>query len=762
MYDELQGMMSTIPADMMHFPDEDGKERLDTMTIQDMDAASQATLNALFKAWMRLRTITSRHLSSLEKRWRRRTDIQRKAILVKVCPEIPPMHRPDFVALRKEFCSKETPFSLDIALRLPYVNLEDMCLPDTLIMFLESRSNNFPALFTNLDRSHLRVGIKSKILVPHYIRGHTMYMNGEQTREGYGRIVSWEEDRQSVFKCHSGVEPDPGMGLMILQVQRDILEFLVGCSAAIMHDIPLADLIKGPEQILENPSADQIIHEAVGRPTPTTSSIESLCVHMLEAPYRTPDMFNIARLQSLVQARRAEVEDRFFSIREDPGYFAEVIEHKDDIQPGKILPNAFVRAFSTLDFILENLIAVGLIYLPRHLSGAPSLKKQTHLKLSESRKPQKGQSYGCKTNKQICSIHSILQQIEILVTRNPREQDQLTPSLTEMISELSVVAEMQRELSLSSCNEYFLTAMPEEDILASIKDRMKPWVNIQDVVSDRDSFDLASTVKNLRVFDYPSDKPRTAANTEKMRRAEQALDHFWEQVNQHFVRKTGKTLKELEENKILHRNIERTPTWEEANTPKRDKNIVSKDTTDLNAARALANLEELTESTVEKGQAIEARQKVKTRNPAISNTHTGNPVSASENIDVGTYHECPKVKLRKKAYKAAFPIFAKVFGKLVTDELSGKVVDDVSGKIPWHQFITAMSRAGFGAEKFQGSRWLFDSGDRSIMFHEPHPESDLTTHLARRFARRLHRNFGWTADTFVLDNTSGGEVTVST
>ncbi|KAL8637241.1 MAG: hypothetical protein Q9226_009142, partial [Calogaya cf. arnoldii] len=568
---------------------------------------------------------------------------------------------------------------------------------------------------------------------------------------------------------------------MILQVQRDILEFLVGCSAAIMHDIPLADLIKGPKQMLENPSADQIFQEAVGRPTPTTSGIESLCVHMLEAPYRAPDMFNFARLQSLVQARRAEVEDRFFSIREDPGYFAEVMfavsvdvrqaciddqpkaacntdstwntaislvlgtsyydvfiweavsyhcdrlivsyrEHKDDIQPGKILPNAFVRAFSPLDFLLENLIAVGLIYLPRHLSGAPSLKKRTHLKLSESRKPQKddylywlfqelqkGQSYGCKTNKQICSIHSILQEIEILVTRNPREQDRLTPSLTQMISELSVVAEMQRELSLSSYNEYFLTAMPEEDILAFIEDRMKLWVNIQDVVNDRDGFDLASAVNYLRVFDYPSDKPHTAANTEKMRRSEQALDHFWEQFNQHFVRKTGKTFKELEENKILHRNIERTPPWEEANIPEEDKHRVSEDTTVLNAARALANLEKLTESTIEKGQTIGARQKVKTRNTAISNAYTGSPVSASEIVDVGTNHEAPKVKLRKKAYKAAFPIFAKVFGKPVTDELSGKVVDDVSGKIAWHQFITAMSRAGFGAEKLQGSRWLFNA-----------------------------------------------------
>lgn len=117
--------------------------------------------------------------------------------------------------------------------------------------------------------------------------------------------------------------------------------------------------------------------------------------------------------------------------------------------------------------------------------------------------------------------------------------------------------------------------------------------------------------------------------------------------------------------------------------------------------------------------------------------------------------EVPEIKLRKKAYRAAFPVFAKIFGKPAIDKLSGKLVDELSGKIPWHQFITAMSRAGFGAEKLQGSRWLFNSGARSIMFYKPYPESVLITYLARRIARRLNRNFGWTADSFVLDYTPG-------
>ncbi|KAL8752508.1 MAG: hypothetical protein Q9184_005708, partial [Pyrenodesmia sp. 2 TL-2023] len=154
----------------------------------------------------------------------------------------------------------------------------------------------------------------------------------------------------------------------------------------------------------------------------------------------------------------------------------------------------------------------------------------------------------------------------------------------------------------------------------------------------------------------------------KICRAEQALDHFWEEFNRHFVH-----------------------------------------TSQLDAALALATLEELTESTIEKEQTVEARQKVKTRKPAISNAQIESPSPASENVQVDTKHEPPKVKVKKKAYKAALPISAKLFGKPVTDQLSGKVLDEISGKIPWHQFITAMNKAGFGAENLPDSSWFFSS-----------------------------------------------------
>ncbi|KAL8992432.1 MAG: hypothetical protein Q9169_007108 [Polycauliona sp. 2 TL-2023] len=768
---EMQEIMSLLPAPKAHIDGEDSKRRPDTMTIEDLKAESQKILENLFEVWAQLRTIRSQHKSCIEKRWRKKTEDQRMTLLTMVCPGIPPMHRPDFMASRKKFRRKDLPFSLDIALRLPCINLEDLSGPNALLLFLESRSNNFPALFTNADRSQLRVGIKSKVLIPEYVRGYTMYMSGEQTREGYGRIVSWVQDPAS-----ANLLGTPSQNALLTP----------------------QDLHRPPQSCL--PHCGQIL--LLGECT-------------FEAPYRAPQMFNFARLSSLVQGRSGEVMDHFLSTQEDPSYFAETIQaenvdiaylthghratvkesthnfavlwalnrtyyevfrwdvvssffdqlnvayeaQKESLQPGKSLPDAFGRALTPFICLLDMIIAEQLTCLPPYLSRAPGFEKQINAKLLGKSQWQQDdylvwlfQEVLKDDKNRICDIHSILQEIEIHIKRRPQVRAQLTPGMIHHISELSVMAELQQELGLLTCNEYFRTTMLPEEIQALLAPSFIPLNNILDVLGEVGS-GIGSYIRDLRLLDYPCDKPRTRANTAKMRSAEQALDDFWEQVDHHVKRQTGKTLKELEDNRLSRRPIERTPPWQEVNVPLNEALLPSKDTNVPDAALALARLEMLTESTIAKGQISEARQKVKTRNPTAFETDAGGPIPAMGITIPETQPEATKVKLRKKAYKAAFPTFAKIFGKPVTNQLSGKIVEELSGKIPWHQFLTAMSRAGFAAEKLQGSRWLFRSGNRSIMFHEPHPENDLTTHLARRFARRLKGNFGWTTETFVLDDT---------
>ncbi len=80
------------------------------------------------------------------------------------------------------------------------------------------------------------------------------------------------------------------------------------------------------------------------------------------------------------------------------------------------------------------------------------------------------------------------------------------------------------------------------------------------------------------------------------------------------------------------------------------------------------NLEQLTERMIDRSQNPEAQPKVKTRRPAIRRSEVNVIALSSEDIDTATDSKVSKVKLRKGAYKAAFPVFAKIFGKPVDQQ----------------------------------------------------------------------------------------------
>ena len=77
------------------------------------------------------------------------------------------------------------------------------------------------------------------------------------------------------------------------------------------------------------------------------------------------------------------------------------------------------------------------------------------------------------------------------------------------------------------------------------------------------------------------------------------------------------------------------------------------------------------------------------------------------------------------------------------------------GEVPWADFLRAMANTGFAAQKLYGSIWQFTPTkldvERSIQFHEPHPEVKIRFTVARRMGRRLMRAYGWHGGMFELD-----------
>lgn len=348
-------------------------------------------------------------------------------------------------------------------------------------------------------------------------------------------------------------------------------------------------------------------------------------------------------------------------------------------------------------------------------------------------------------DEQLCDLPDLLEEVEYVVTKNPTQKARLTPRLTRVISNLSVVAEIQRQLNLSARRGRYRYDDSVQALLEKTDENWKSREELRHAIdSNNAGLGLARLVMDLRIYDHPSDRKRTAATTAKMRSAEAALDYFWDEVDRIILSRTGKGLKDFEGQMLPRRDMERTPIWEEPVLSKASETEYEP-TANIDTNYAWALLEERSESTVDRSQPTPARMKVKSRGVAATifeTTGTSIP-NTKEDDDIPRTPVLPRIPVRKKA-----PItFSTLFGTPIDGNIP-------SGEIPWIDFRKAMVNVGFGAEKLQGSAWLFkkpeDSGSRSIIFHEPHPESKLCVKLARRIARRLQRRFGWTAEAFEL------------
>ncbi|KAI0359445.1 hypothetical protein OH77DRAFT_1586942 [Trametes cingulata] len=72
--------------------------------------------------------------------------------------------------------------------------------------------------------------------------------------------------------------------------------------------------------------------------------------------------------------------------------------------------------------------------------------------------------------------------------------------------------------------------------------------------------------------------------------------------------------------------------------------------------------------------------------------------------------------------------------------------------VPWQAFQLAMEHFGFTIKSGDGSHWVFTPpaawGAKMITFHQPHGTRMINARIQDRFAKRLRRQYRWTAGTF--------------
>lgn len=206
----------------------------------------------------------------------------------------------------------------------PDINIEDLVKGKTLLHLLNARGRNTPQMFAHADFDAMRVGHVSGACMPPFLNLYSMLLDGEKV-ETYGRLVSWDDDEDAMMKTLNGLGFLPGVGLVILEIQQKLMSFLLTCCYSILHEMDPGSMIReAPIKPEPSPLSD-------GAEYPTLATIAA------EAPYRLPARLDFNRLKALVDAKRSGVEDHIRALREDPGYFADVLgdwsEHRQEKLP---------------------------------------------------------------------------------------------------------------------------------------------------------------------------------------------------------------------------------------------------------------------------------------------------------------------------------------------------------------------------------------------------------------------------------------------
>lgn len=327
-----------LPADFdkMDFKDPATMSRLLGMPVPhkipaDVRKDAKSLSSSLLASYDRLRAIIARHEPAIHHRWLRKKRHQRLDTLTRAWgPGMAAVHRPDFDAWRKQESSlaafRQGSTQDRDCFMWPYINQEDLLKPKTLLLLLNARGRHHPSHFAGADFDAMHLGCVTQRIVAVFLNCYVMILHGARDAREYGKLVAWEEHPDAFEWMHTRRQFMPGEGLLVLDAQERTLSFLVKCCELILHDVPPDTLTTDVFPVQPEPEFKNE-QEADG--------FDSLAAMAAEAPYRLPARLDLDRIQSLLGTKVAAARDHIWSLREDPGYFAEqlaeITEHRQEM-----------------------------------------------------------------------------------------------------------------------------------------------------------------------------------------------------------------------------------------------------------------------------------------------------------------------------------------------------------------------------------------------------------------------------------------------
>ncbi|CAD0037154.1 unnamed protein product [Aureobasidium pullulans] len=593
----LQGSLPTLE------PSSETPSPLDKVTH-----SSRALTDRLFADWHELNTIVQSHEHLIRKRWRKKTRDQKKAVLEEAWGhDLSDSHRPD-LTLYMDDSNQESPQSLD-AYKWPSINLEDLLQPRILPLACD-------------------LGLSAGKIDKLDMKDYNMAFSRVNASEGYGQVVPAEDAADPSNDDSTGFRLKLGEGLLVLEVQQRIWQFLVACAKEITHDVTA--------ESTENTTLDSESHSVPA----SESGQATLAANSLEAPYREPAHLNIDRIKSIAAAKRSGIADHIWLLREDPSYFADctgltkafwnrvlrkmitdsylslslwestyqevckldhLLQKHSDPFPSQNLPEELAFAIKKVRYLLELSSANSIALLKSHVPPSPpmlnywhregtstadhhSSKFRTDLNTRTDQDPTLDRLFWAYTTlwdeKQsaVIGLHTLVAELDRLTYADTKAKELQSALVVDNIADLGVISECLNQLSLfypwSRDIEHEMARNRQhlaEDFYAKSAEwdnfRKMPWQGV-------DLAELGSP-ENGR-FSYPIANRRTKTNAGALHKAEERLDSFWYEVDKHLAAQSV-TLPDKIMRLILSGNrfLQRTPEWDEP-PPKSEGNANGK------------------------------------------------------------------------------------------------------------------------------------------------------------------------------------------
>lgn len=765
---------------------------------------------SIFKDWSRLNAILKRFETTIQKRWLKKSPKQRREVLLKAWPDMPTTHRPDFAGFRK--VKKNTPRSHTLpssAFLWPYINLEDLQQRHHLLLFINSRGRNLPGLFAQMDLRSAHLGNGFKNLPMPKEDEFRMELYGQNAPVAYGRVLSKKE--KATYGASQKIMNNAAQGLLILEIQQKIYEFLLSCVQNILHDIHPSQHFLAAHQ------------SAPGLPGADTKEWPSLRAYTLERAYLAPQAMDIDSLALMAASRRASAEDHLWLLTEDPGYFIDSLkdwkEHSEITMTHgcshcwrhvaqRMVSNAFSffifwhwihRQLTRMQSFEKQLARINrqtlrlnardeklwleLYNVITMVQGDPILLLSMGLKAS----PRLRHTYFTEESirrgepelKGIPSKHTEAEKrVDLLFHALVNDEKRSLHGLPHLVQEVQHMLETDAEANLL-VDSWLSTIFADLAMLSELStriDALDPWSYGWCATDALESEAAAKPVKDLLTLDG---KLRTGV-------LKAFMNAKWSDTFIYLdILLDGKldypaAKRHTEENveKMRHAEGVLDILWEEIEA-------CVKETTNISVKAVIKN------------RLFEPRTKYRTPEwipPLVAPSKPAALTEVSTNIPrfgegTGTTDAITPVKEKTKVKTrgAATPLQEKLNeAKLATSDpvptpsvtisvpkrafkvLSALFPDPGSAghqrsEIAWEEFLQAMDCIGFQPLKLYGSVWVFTprSGEeckvqakRSIQFHEPkevRKGSKIPAGMVRMFGKRMKHAFGWEDGMFVCE-----------